>query len=159
MSMPGLLRCLAVVWLGLTFSAQAQPSLNWPTKPVKIIMPSMPAGSPDRVTRLVADKLAARWGQSVVIEYKPGATTVIGTDVVAKAAPDGYTLLSTFTSLVQAPSLLPKVPWDAERDFAPIVQLIRSEVGLLVRSDSPYKTLNEFIEAARVAKAKGAPLN
>ena len=145
--------------LWLCSGVGAQTALNWPTKPVKIIMPSLPAGSPDRVTRLVADKLAARWGQPVVIEYKPGATTVIGTDVVAKAAPDGYTLLSTFTSLVQAPSLLPKVPWDAERDFAPVVQLIRSEVVLLVRSDSPYKTLSEFIAAAKTAKAKGEPLN
>jgi tripartite-type tricarboxylate transporter receptor subunit TctC len=95
----------------------------------------------------------------VVVEYKPGATTVIGTDFVARAPADGYTLLSTFTSLVQAPALLPKVPWDAERDFTPIVQLIRSEVILLVRSDSPYKTLGEFIAGAKTAKANGAPLN
>ena len=122
-------------------------------------MPSLPAGSPDRVTRMVAEKLSVRWGQPVVVEYKPGATTVIGTDFVARAPADGYTLLSTFTSLVQAPALLPKVPWDAERDFTPVVQFIRSEVILLVRSDSPYKTLGEFIAGAKTAKANGAPLN
>lgn len=140
-------------------SSLAQTPPSWPTKPVKIIMPSLPAGSPDRVTRMVVDKLSVRWGQPVVVEYKPGATTVIGTDFVARAPADGYTLLSTFTSLVQAPALLPKVPWDAERDFTPIVQFIRSEVVLLVRSDSPYKTIGDFIEGAKTAKAKGAPLN
>lgn len=131
----------------------------WPTKPVKIIMPSLPAGSPDRVTRLIADKLALRWGQPVVVDYRPGATTVIGTDVAARATADGYTLLSTFTSFVQAPALMAKVPWDPERDFVPVVQFIRSEVVLLVRAESPWKTLPEFIVAARTAKGAGAPLN
>ncbi len=155
-----LIRSLAaVVLVGAVANVCAQTPLAWPTKPVKIIMPSLPAGSPDRVTRMVAEKLSVRWSQPVVVEYKPGATTVIGTDFVARAPADGYTLLSTFTSLVQAPALLPKVPWDPERDFTPIVQFIRSEVVLLVRSDAPYKTLGDFIEAAKVAKASGAPLN
>jgi tripartite-type tricarboxylate transporter receptor subunit TctC len=153
-------RALAVIALvGAVANAHAQTSPAWPTKPVKIIMPSLPAGSPDRVTRMVAEKLSVRWGQPVVVEYKPGATTVIGTEFVARAPADGYTLLSTFTSLVQAPALLPKVPWDPERDFTPIVQFIRSEVVLLVRSDSPFKTMTEFIAGAKAAKASGAPLN
>jgi tripartite-type tricarboxylate transporter receptor subunit TctC len=150
---------LSIALVGVVTLSVGQTAAPWPTKPVKIIMPSLPAGSPDRVTRMVVDKLSVRWGQPVVVEYKPGATTVIGTDFVARAPADGYTLLSTFTSLVQAPALLPKVPWDAERDFTPIVQFIRSEVVLLVRSDSPYKTLGEFIEGAKAAKASGAPLN
>ena len=150
---------LALAIAGSGTNALAQTANAWPTKPVKIIMPSLPAGSPDRVTRMVAEKLAIRWGQPVTVEYKPGATTVIGTDFVARAPADGYTLLSTFTSLVQAPALLPKVPWDPERDFTPIVQFIRSEVVLLVRSDSPYKSITEFIQGAKVAKASGAPLN
>ena len=150
---------LAFAIAGSGTHAIAQSANVWPTKPVKIIMPSLPAGSPDRVTRMVAEKLALRWGQPVTVEYKPGATTVIGTDFVARAPADGYTLLSTFTSLVQAPALLPKVPWDPERDFTPIVQFIRSEVVLLVRSDSPYKSITEFIQGAKVAKASGAPLN
>jgi tripartite-type tricarboxylate transporter receptor subunit TctC len=78
---------------------------------------------------------------------------------VARQPADGYTLLSTFTSFVQAPALLAKVPWDPERDFVPVVQLIRSEVVLLVKNDSPWKTLPEFIAAAMAAKAAGAPLN
>lgn len=149
----------ACTWALTSLNATAQTAAPWPNKPVKIIMPSLPAGSPDRVTRMLTEKLSVRWGQPVTVEYKPGATTVIGTEFVARAPADGYTLLSTFTSLVQAPALMPKVPWDAERDFTPIVQFIRSEVVLLVRSDSPYKTLGEFIEAAKSAKARGAPLN
>ena len=143
----------------LLLQASFASAQGWPAKSVKIIMPSLPAGSPDRVTRLIADKLSARWGQPVVVDYRPGATTVIGTEVAARAPADGYTLLSTFTSFVQAPALLAKVPWDPERDFVPVVQFIRSEVVLLVRSEAPWKTLPEFIAAAKLAKTAGAPLN
>ena len=149
----------ACTWALPSLHAVAQSAAPWPNKPVRIIMPSLPTGSPDRVTRMLTEKLSLRWGQPVTVEYKPGATTVIGTEYVARAPADGYTLLSTFTSLVQAPALMPKVPWDAERDFTPIIQFIRSEVVLLVRSDSPYKTIGEFIEGAKAAKARGAPLN
>ena len=146
----------ATVFACLSLAAVAQA---WPTKPVKIVMPSTTAGSPDRVTRLVAEKLSLRWGQPVVVENRPGATTVIGTEYVARQPADGYTLLSTFTSFVQAPALMAKVPWDPERDFVPVVQFIRSEVVLLVKSDSPWKTLPEFIAAAKAGKTAGAPLN
>ena len=149
----------AVLCAALVVQASFAAAQAWPTRPVKIIMPSLPAGSPDRVTRLIADKLSVRWGQPVVVDYRPGATTVIGTEVAARAPADGYTLLSTFTSFVQAPALLAKVPWDPERDFVPVVQFIRSEVVLLVRSESPWKTLPEFIAAAKLAKTAGAPLN
>jgi len=145
---------VAVAFDPLACAAQA-----WPGKPVKIVMPSTTAGSPDRVTRLVAEKLSLRWGQPVVVENRPGATTVIGTEYVARQPADGYTLLSTFTSFVQAPALMAKVPWDPERDFVPVVQFIRSEVVLLVRGDSPWKTLPEFIASAKAGKAAGAPLN
>ena len=149
----------AVSGAALLMHAALAAAQAWPVKPVKIVMPSLTAGSPDRVTRLVADKLSQRWGQPVVVENRPGATTVIGTEYVARQPADGYTLLSTFTSFVQAPALMARVPWDPERDFIPVVQLIRSEVVLLVRSDSPWKTLAEFIAAAKLAGAAGAPLN
>jgi tripartite-type tricarboxylate transporter receptor subunit TctC len=147
--------CAGAIVLG-PLSCEAQ---TWPTKSVKIVMPSTTAGSPDRVTRLVAEKLSLRWGQPVLIENRPGATTVIGTEYVARQPADGYTLLSTFTSFVQAPALMAKVPWDPARDFVPVVQFIRSEVVLLVKSDSPWKTLPEFIAAAKAGKTAGAPLN
>ena len=131
----------------------APATAPWPARAVRMVMPSPPAGSPDRVTRLVADRLAARWGQPVVVENRPGATTMIGTEyVIRNAQPDGYTLLSTFTSLVQAPALFDKVPFDWERDLAPITQLIRSEVVLVVRGDSPWRSLGELIAAAKAAQ-------
>ena len=152
--LPGVLCAVALSLASGLAAAQA-----WPTKPVKIVMPSLTAGSPDRVTRLIAEKLAQRWGQPVLVENRPGATTVIGTEYVARQPADGYTLLSTFTSFVQAPALMAKVPWDPERDFVPVLQLIRSEVVLLVKGDAPWKTLPEFIAAAKAGKAAGAPLN
>ena len=79
-----ILGALFLAWLLLHATVIA--AQTWPAKPVKIIMPSLPAGSPDRVTRMVADKLSVRWGQPVVIEYKPGATTVIGTELAARNA-------------------------------------------------------------------------
>lgn len=154
----GLLLVIAMLLAAPALHAQvANPAANpagssWPAKPVRMVMPSPPAGSPDRVTRIVADKLAARWGHPVVVENRAGATTMIGTEyVIRNAQPDGYTLLSTFTSLVQAPALFDKVPFDWERDLAPITQLIRSEVVLVVRGDSPWRSLGELLAAAKAA--------
>ncbi|MBL8382030.1 MAG: tripartite tricarboxylate transporter substrate binding protein [Burkholderiales bacterium] len=132
---------------------------TFPSRPVRMILPSPTGGSPDRVTRLLAERLAQRWGHAVVVENRPGATTVIGTELAARAAPDGHTLLSTFTSFVQAPALMARVPWDPDRDFVPVVQLIRSEVVLVVRADAPWRTLADLVTAARGARDAGAPLS
>jgi tripartite-type tricarboxylate transporter receptor subunit TctC len=129
--------------------AQAQA---WPTKPVKFVMPSPPASSPDRYTRYLAERLAQKWGVPVVVENKPGATAMIGTDYVAKQPADGYTLLSTFTSYVQAPILFPNAPYDPEKDFAPVTQTMLAEVIMEVRADSPYKTFADVIAAAKTGK-------
>ncbi len=124
----------------------------WPSKPVKIVMPSPPASSPDRYTRLLAEKLTQKWGVPVVVENKPGATAMIGTEYVAKQPADGYTLLSTFTSFVQAPILFPNAPYDPEKDFAPVTQTMLAEVIMEVRADSPYKTFADVIAAAKAGK-------
>ncbi len=126
--------------------AQAQA---WPTKPVKFVMPSPPASSPDRYTRLLAEKLSQKWGVPVVVENKPGATAMIGTEFVSKQPADGYTLLSTFTSFVQAPILFPNAPYDPEKDFAPVTQTMLAEVIMEVHADSPYKTFADVIAAAK----------
>ena len=121
----------------------------WPTKPVRFIMPSPPASSPDRYTRLLAEKLSQKWGVPVVVENKPGATAMIGTEYVSKQPADGYTLLSTFTSFVQAPVLFPKAPYDPEKDFAPVTQTMLAEVIMEVHADSPWKTFADVIAAAK----------
>ncbi len=120
----------------------------WPTKPVKFVMPSPPASSPDRYTRYLAERLSQKWGVPVVVENKPGATAMIGTEFVAKSPADGYTLLSTFTSYVQAPILF-KAPYDPEKDFAPVTQTMLAEVIMEVRADSPYRTLADVVAAAK----------
>lgn len=145
---------LAIAGLLLATAAAAQ---SYPVKPLRMILPF--AGGTDTVGRLVATKLSTALGQQVLPEPRVGASGNIGYVAAARSPADGYTLLSTFTSFVQAPALMAKVPWDPERDFVPIVQFIRSEVVLLVRTDAPYKTLPEFIAAAKAAKAAGAPLN
>jgi tripartite-type tricarboxylate transporter receptor subunit TctC len=128
----------------------AQPA--WPTRTVKFVVPSNAGGSPDRVTRLLAERLSKKWGQPTIVENKAGATSIIGTDFVAKSPADGYTLLSTFTSLVQVPSLFKRVPYDTERDLVAVTQTVAVDVLFLVRADSPYKTLKDFAAAAKLAK-------
>ena len=124
----------------------------WPTKPVKFVMPSPPASSPDRYTRYLAERLTQKWGVPVVVENKPGATAMIGTEYVAKSPADGYTLLSTFTSYVQAPILFPNAPYDPEKDFAPVTQTMLAEVIMEVRADSPWKTFADVIAAAKARR-------
>lgn len=128
----------------------AQPA--WPTRAVKFVVPSNAGGSPDRVSRLLAERLSKKWGQPTVVENKAGATSIIGTDFVAKSPADGYTMLSTFTSLVQVPALFKRVPYDTERDLVAVTQTVAVDVLFLVRADSPYKTLQDFAAAAKTAK-------
>lgn len=124
----------------------------WPAKPVKLVVPSPAGGSPDRVTRMVAERLSKKWGQPVIVDNKAGATSMIGTDLVAKSPADGYTFLSTFTSFVQVPGLFKKIPYDTERDLVAVTQMVGVETVFLVRADSPYKTMREFVTAAKTAK-------
>src|SRR3982751_2243512 len=100
-------------------NAQAQ---NYPSKSIRIIVPQSAGGSTDLVARPLAQKLGDALGQSVVVDNRPGAGSVIGTDLVAKAAPDGYTLLAVAASVTMSPSLY-KLPFDPVRDLAPISQL------------------------------------
>lgn len=141
----------AAAWLALAGHAAAQPAGDWPSRPVRFVVPSNAAGSPDRVTRLLAERLARKWGQPVVVENKAGATSMIGTDYVAKSPADGYTFLSTFTSFVQVPALFKKIAYDTERDLTPVAQTVSVEVLFLVRADSPYRDLPSFIAAAKRA--------
>jgi len=130
-------------------------SQEWPAKPVKVIIPSAPGSSPDRLTRLIADRLSKQWNQPVVVENRPGASTRIGAGEVARAAPDGYTLLSTFGTHTMAKLLKPDTPYDPVTDFTAITQYAVPEVVMLVRSDSPYRTLKEL---AAGYKSSGQPM-
>ena len=128
---------------------------EWPTKPVRIILPSAPASSPDRLTRLIAERLSKQWGQPVIVDNRPGASTRIGASEVARSAPDGYTLLSTFGTHTMAKLLNPDTPYDPVTDFAAITQYATPEVVMLVRSDSPYRSLSDL---AAGYKTTGKPM-
>ena len=127
-------------------TALAQP---YPSKTVKLVMPAAAGSSPDRVSRLLADRLRAAWGVPVVVENKPGGTGTIGSEFVMRSDPDGHTALFAFTSVVQAPALLPKVPYEIEKDFAAVSLVAYAPVALAVRTDSPFRTLQDLLAAAK----------
>src|SRR5512134_4060659 len=105
----------------------AQP---YPAKPIRMIAPFTAGGPTDILARIVGQRLTESWGQQVVIENRTGASGTIGSEVVAKSAPDGYTLLVSASVHVIAPNLLPKMPYDAIRDFAPVTVIATSPLVL-----------------------------
>jgi tripartite-type tricarboxylate transporter receptor subunit TctC len=124
-------------------------SQAYPTKPVRIVIPLGPGNSVEIATRLVTQQLTAAFGQQFIIETQPGASSKIGIDRVAKAPPDGYTLLSTNDNIVSLPSLQKDVSFNALRDFAPITQLAGFPLVLIVHPSVPAKTARELILLAK----------
>jgi len=138
---------LAAAVLPMLAAAQA-----WPTKPIKLILPFPPGGQTDAVVRYYAQKAEATLGQSILVENKPGVNSVIGTQEVARAPSDGYTLLFNMTAIVSNPVLLPDVAkYDAIRDFTPIQRAYELYAVLAVPASSPYKTLADFVAAAKAS--------
>lgn len=120
----------------------------YPDKPIRIVVPFSPGGGTDLISRAMGVTMGQDLGQPVVIDNRPGGGTIIGTDNVAKAAPDGYTLLmATFAHAVN-PSLQPKLPYQTDKAFAPVILIGRSPNVLVVRADSPYKSVRDIIHAA-----------
>lgn len=140
---------VALVALAATpFALQAQD--HWPSKPVRIVVPFPAGGTSDILARALGEKLQAALKQTVIIENKAGAGGVIGADAVAKSAPDGYTfLLGTIASHAINPVLQPKMPYDATRDFAPVMLLGSISNVLLVGANQPYKNVQDVIAAAK----------
>jgi tripartite-type tricarboxylate transporter receptor subunit TctC len=122
---------------------------GYPAKPIRLIVPFSPGGPTDILARFVGQKLTEAFGQQVLVENRPGAGTVIGTELVAKAAPDGYTLLMASTSTATIPSLLSKLPYDTLRDFTPVILLVASPNVLVVHPSLPAKSVRELIAIAR----------
>lgn len=145
MNRRNLVRGLAALGLGsvLAPACWAQAS-NYPSKPVTLVVPYTPGGPTDAVARALGDALRVRLGQPVIIENKPGAGTVIGNEYVARAAPDGYTLLLAGSSLTMA-AAMGKVNYDPVRDFAPVSMVLSLEMFLAVRPDVPARNLKELI--------------
>lgn len=142
----------ATVVLGMTAmtAAQAADANNWPTQPVKLIVPFAPGGTSDVLAREIAARLQVSLKQTFVVDNKAGAGGVLGADSVAKAAPDGYTLLlGTIATHAINPALLAKMPYKADRDFAPVILLGKISNVLLIGPGSQAKTVKDIIAAAK----------
>jgi tripartite-type tricarboxylate transporter receptor subunit TctC len=145
--------CLACAWL----AAAAQAQTNYPTRPIRLIVPFPPAGATDILSREVMQRLSQSLGQQIIVENRPGASGAIGCDLVARAAPDGYTLLMATTSTHSIePLLSSKLPYDAIKDFAPVSLVATSANVLVVPATLPANSAKELIA---LAKANPGSLN
>ena len=143
---------IALLVIALTsVHAVAQP---YPNKPIRFIVPYPAGGGTDIIARLIGAKLTDAWGQQVVVENRAGASGILGNDLVAKSAPDGYTVLIGITTLVQMPHLNSKLPYEVFKDFTPVAQLALSSNLFAVPAASPANNLKEFLALARAEPQK-----
>ncbi|HVQ69423.1 MAG TPA: tripartite tricarboxylate transporter substrate binding protein [Bradyrhizobium sp.] len=148
---------LALAGIAMLLPALGHAQTTYPNKPINIIVPFAPGGSTDVLARRLGDKLAAAWGQPVVVGNRPGAGGTLGADFVAKSAPDGYTLLMGVTgSNAIAQALYPKLPYDVIKDFAPISMMVSAPLVLAVNPDVKANTAAEFLA---LAKSKAGALS
>ncbi len=145
----------------LGVGAVAIPSLShaqaWPDRPLRFVVPYVPGGSTDTSSRIVAEKLAVLLGQPVVIENKAGGGTIIGTELVARAKPDGYTMLLTPAALIANAAFGVKVPYDIDRDLVPVVGFVDLAVLLAAANDAPFKSVAELLAQARAQPGRAIP--
>ena len=135
----------------LALSTSATWAQAYPSKPVKLIVPFAPGGFTDVVARILGQKLSSTMGQQFIVENKPGAGSIIGTDFVAKAAPDGYTLVMVSTTHVISPWIYKTMPYDPIKSFTVVSKLVDSAYVLLVNPKVPAKDVKEFIALAKAA--------
>lgn len=145
------LAALAASGLVSPFNAFAQA---WPSRPVRVVVPSVAGATVDNLARNVSASLAERWGTPVVVDNKPGASSIIGSDAVAKAPADGYTILFAAVTLVQIPHLFRKLPFDPITSFEPIAQTGQAPVWFVVHKDVPANSIKEFVELAKKSPGK-----
>ncbi len=145
-----MIRTLTAVTAALLTAAAAASAQSYPTRPVHMIVPWPAGGVADVAARAVADGMREPLGQPVIIDNRPGASGKIGTEFVARSAPDGYTLLYTNPSNQTAPAVVdPKIGFDPVADFTPVALTARASYFLVVNANSPYRTAKELIAAAR----------
>jgi tripartite-type tricarboxylate transporter receptor subunit TctC len=149
------LAATAAVLAATSASAQS-PADKYPEKPIKIIVPFAPGGSTDILARVLGQKMTESWGQPVIIETRPGAATMIGTQAAAKAEPDGYTLIIVVSNHTTNPALNPSMPYDAVKDFEPVSLLGRAPIVPYVNPSFPPTNVKELVA---LAKAKPGTIN
>ena len=152
----GWLRAIQAAIVAAGFLATAVAAQGFPSKPVRIVVPFVPGGSVDTMARLIGGKMGDALGQPFLVESRPGADSTIGAGVVARSAPDGYTLLIIPTNLAIFPALYRNLPFDAQKDFAPVTKLIATQTVLLANPSLP---VNSVMELVKLAQAKPGSLN
>jgi tripartite-type tricarboxylate transporter receptor subunit TctC len=137
------------------FAVMPAAAQGFPSKPLKVVVPQPPGGGFDFVGRLLADRLSKQLAQPVIVENRPGSGTLIGTDAVAKAAPDGYTLLvGSISNLAINPGLYRNLPYDSLRDFEPVGLAVAYSYTLMARKDLPFNSLNDLVAHAKTHPGK-----
>lgn len=150
-------RVLLGLMTGLMLAnTQAQTAPGYPNKPIRFIVPYSSGGSTSHVARIVAAKLAESWGQQVLVDNKPGANTVIGSEALVRSAPDGYTISLAASTHTTVPHLMSNLPYDPIKDFTPVAGMVTTQLVLVLNPSVPAKNLKEFIA---LAKAKPNELN
>lgn len=147
--MKPVMKTLAACLLGSALVAPAMAADDYPSRPINLIVPNSPGGAVDILARLLSVNLEKELGESVVIDYKPGAGTVIGTDYVARSDPDGYTLGMVVTSHMINPSVRPDLPYDTQADLTGIAQLAISEILISASPELGVDSLEEVLEMAK----------
>ena len=131
------------------FASNAFSQDTYPSRPIRIIVPFAPGGGLDITTRLIGQKLTESWGQNIVVDSRPGAATIVGTQIASKAAPDGYTLLMITTTFAINPGLYAKLPYDPLRDFTPVTQLNTQPNVIVVAPSFAGKSVKDLIAMAK----------
>jgi tripartite-type tricarboxylate transporter receptor subunit TctC len=151
----GLALLVALPVLPSAAAETAEAAKAFPSRAIRIVVPCPAGGPTDILSRVIAERMSQDWGQPVLIENRPGANTVIGAQQVARAAPDGYTLLAAMdTTLVMNPAALKNLPYDPFRDFAPVTLAAKNTSLLTVRADGGPKTIGELIAKAKFNSGK-----
>ena len=144
----------SVAAMTLCVSSVQASADSYPSRRITFVVPYAPGGATDVSARLLANKLQEAWKQNVVVENKSGGGGVIGNDYVAKAPPDGYTVLVAITQIIQAPSLVAKLPYDVFKDLAPVTQVGLSTIVLTVPEQQPIKSVKELVDLAKANPGK-----
>jgi tripartite-type tricarboxylate transporter receptor subunit TctC len=150
-----MLRCKPLVALAALVALMGSAHAGeWPDKPVRIIYPYAAGSNGDATARVIAQRLSAAFGQPFIVENRVGANGVLGTEAVARSAPDGYTLLWAITPQIAISPVMTKVPYDPGKDFVPISAVATNRFALIVNAKVPAKSVSEFVEYVR-AQSKG----
>jgi tripartite-type tricarboxylate transporter receptor subunit TctC len=143
------LRVVAAALVALAVLPAFAQKTDWPTRPVRFIVPFPPGGTVDPLARLVGSKLTPVLGQQFIVDNRTGASGAIGTGLAAKANPDGYTFVFVFDTHSVNPSLIPNLPYDTVKDFAPVMLIATAPNAIVTNPAKPYKSFGDAIKAAK----------